>query len=1136
MKREDSKNTDGSELHQKVKRRVKPETIDIEKITEVEVHKLAHELQKFQIELDMQNEELRKSQQEFEDSRDRISKFYDFAPVGYLTISEDSIILEANLTCASLLGIERKSLISKSLEQFIEREDQDIYYLLRKKVYKTKERTTCELRMVRTNGAQFHVHLECEVVQDKGEDSPRYMTILSDITDRKKREETLKARNRQQEVLSYLGEKALLSKDLIDLMNEVVKCVSETLNNEYCKILELLPEKESMLLRTGVGWNEGLVGHAVVPTGIDSQAGYTLYSNKPVIVENLKTDARFSGPKLLHDHFVVSGMSVIIYGQDGPWGVLGTHTKRHITYNKNDINFLQSVANLLSYAIVRKLAEQEKINIATLLSNVVNSTPDLIFAKDLKLRTIMCNESFAQTVKKKPVEIIGKTDIELGWNDTLIHGNLKLGIGGSPNDDLQVLKGKVIHNPSDTVYVENKIRIFDTHKFPLRNEDGQIFGVLGIARDFTERERTTAELLRLTKILEMTSDLVSTATVDFKITYMNNSGRKMLGWKNNSRKIIKDAHPEWALRKIMDEGIPAAIKSGVWEGETAIINNCKGEIPVSQVIMSHKSPDGKVEYLSTIIRDISQQKQIEKTLQNSEECYRSLINDVLDTSNVGIFLLDTEFRIIWINKSMESFFGLKRNEVVGSDKRALIRDKIHHFIQDGEHFKKRLLKTYDENTCIEHFVCHVLPDSNRKERWLEHWSKPIVSGFYSGGRVEQYTDITKRKQAEVALLHSEKMKSIGTMASGVAHEFNNILGIISGKAELASELVRGNEELKKSLCTIYRVANDGATIVKRMFDFTHLEADASEYVNVDLAEVIKETVDYTEPRWKNIAQSNGLAYHIDMEELRENQIIQGNPSELREVFLNIVNNAIDAMPEGGILSFRSWRNSESVCISIRDTGSGMSVEVQRKIFDPFFTTKRPKGTGLGMSMTYGIVARHNGMITLDSELGKGSTFTLKFPITNETAPLDVASKPSQNNKTETLSVLVVDDEEEMCELLRDFFTRDGHKTKITNSGSEALTLLSKEDFDLLLCDLTMPNVSGRDIIYSLDTMRKRPKVFIITGYNYNMKNVKSEELNADRVFTKPFQLSELRREISNVFKSGQRGENPNESEIENNSF
>jgi PAS domain S-box-containing protein len=621
-----------------------------------------------------------------------------------------------------------------------------------------------------------------------------------------------------------------------------------------------------------------------------------------------------------------------------------------------------------------------------------------------------------------------------------------------------------------------------------------------------------------------------------------------------------------------------------------------------------------------------ERKQAEEMLLNSEERYRSLINDVLDTSNVGVFILDKEFRVVWINKALESYFGLKRDEVIMKNKRQLLKDKIHHIFKDGEKFGERVLKTYDDNTYVENFICQVLPGDGRAERWLEHWSQPIVSGLYAGGRVEHYTDITKRKlaeerikglakfpsenpypvlrvlkdgrilynnqasmvlldfwgcqttkmlpdnylktvsdvlhsglsnavevefnnyvfsltfapvieegyvnvyglditerrQMEEALLQSEKMKAMGVMTSGVAHEFNNILGIISGKAQLLKEKYRDDKGLAKALHTICRVADDGAKIVDRLYEFTNIKLDSSRLVQININDLIKQSIDFTMPRWKNMSQAKGINYYINVEDLKKIPAVLGNPSELREVFVNIINNALDAMPDGGHISFHTREKDESVFLSITDTGKGMSEDVKKMIFDPFFTTRSPEGTGLGMSVTYGIITRHNGKIKVGSKKGMGSTITLSLPMANEADHPDVSSKPGTEGKVKNLKILVVDDEQDMCEILSDFFTEDGHEVKTVNNGADGISLLKSEYFDLVLCDLAMPNVTGKDIIKTVHTLDKRPKVGLITGWRYKMKDLKREDLKADFVVKKPFKFSELRRDISNVLEANSR--------------
>ncbi|MCP4264335.1 MAG: response regulator [Candidatus Brocadiaceae bacterium] len=210
--------------------------------------------------------------------------------------------------------------------------------------------------------------------------------LKKEIVERNRVEKELEMRVRQQDVIAYLGHKALMGESLMEFINEVVSKVSETLDNEYCKVLKLLPGGDDMLLLVGVGWKDGVVGKVKIHSGLDTQAGYTLNSNKPVIVENLKSETRFIGHPVLHDHNVVSGLSIVVKGHDGPWGTLSTHSTKQVSFSKNDVNFLHSVANLLASTIASKRSEQQLIEKTNEVKKMNRELKDFVYtvSHDLK--------------------------------------------------------------------------------------------------------------------------------------------------------------------------------------------------------------------------------------------------------------------------------------------------------------------------------------------------------------------------------------------------------------------------------------------------------------------------------------------------------------------------------------------------------------------------------------------------------------------------------------------------------------------------------------------------------------------------------------------------------------------------------
>ncbi len=384
-------------------------------------------------------------------------------------------------------------------------------------------------------------------------------------------------------------------------------------------------------------------------------------------------------------------------------------------------------------------------------------------------------------------------------------------------------------------------------------------------------------------------------------------------------------------------------------------------------------------------------------------------------------------------------------------------------------------------------------------------------------------EIDERKKMEKAVFQLEKLKSLGTITAGVAHEFNNILAIISGKIQLIALDHKDNKELTDDIDVIQKAVTDGSTISDRMLTFTKIEKDVTDCTSNDIRSLIEQSITFTMPRWKNEAQARSIDYKMNIDGMKKVPSILCNSTEIREIFINIINNALDAMPEGGSLLFSTWSVDDTVFVGVSDTGEGMPEDVKKRIFDPFFTTKLPAGTGLGMSTVYAIVTGHKGKIEVESELGKGSTFTLQFPATIKTVNPVETLHQEHEIKTNNLRILVVDDEEVICNILDKSLSRSGHTVKTVDNGEEALGLIRSEKYDLVLTDMAMPDVSGLEIIRSLNGIEKRPKIGLITGWGKNLKCLDEEGVKVDFVIKKPFKHAELIKHINDLFGSDSRG-------------
>jgi signal transduction histidine kinase/ActR/RegA family two-component response regulator len=378
------------------------------------------------------------------------------------------------------------------------------------------------------------------------------------------------------------------------------------------------------------------------------------------------------------------------------------------------------------------------------------------------------------------------------------------------------------------------------------------------------------------------------------------------------------------------------------------------------------------------------------------------------------------------------------------------------------------------------------------------------------------------KQAQDQIIQTEKLKALGEMASGVAHDFNNVLAVILGNTQLLN-LQLGHlspEEVREQLRIIERSAKDGAETVRRIQGFTGMRRD-KEFISLSLNEIIAEVISITQPRWKDQTQKTGIQIEL-VTHLGDIPLILGNPSELREVLTNIIFNAVDAMPEGGRLTVSSQSQADDwVELRISDTGIGMTDEVKKRIFDPFFTTKGVTNSGLGMSVSYGIIKRHGGEILVESEPGRGTAFILHLPTGYGEEESRVREEPPIK-EVRPARILVIDDEEAVRDILSQMLKVRGHRVVVASNGEEGIEQFKKGEFDLVFTDLGMPKVSGWDVGRAIKGMNSKVPIAMITGWGMELNKEKMSESGIDLVVSKPFNFDQVIELVSEAMELKQK--------------
>jgi PAS domain S-box-containing protein len=388
---------------------------------------------------------------------------------------------------------------------------------------------------------------------------------------------------------------------------------------------------------------------------------------------------------------------------------------------------------------------------------------------------------------------------------------------------------------------------------------------------------------------------------------------------------------------------------------------------------------------------------------------------------------------------------------------------------------------------------------------------------WSGGTavVSVAVDTSERRRAETQLVQSQRLRALGEMAAGVVHDINNMLTAALGPIELI--LASSTDPTTRSVLPgVQQALLDGAHTVRRIQDFARqTQSGRTEFVRTDLTALANDVVDFIRPRWQTQSRQQGITLDVTVRG-KPGLDVLGNPVELREMILNIVNNAIDAMPNGGKVELITEQRGSNAVLRIVDTGSGMPPEIVQRIFDPFFTTKGPRGSGLGLSVVYGIVGRHLGEIAVDSIAGSGTTFTVTIPtLDRDTVPTPASPTTTEASKfveTESrpLTVMVIDDQPTVAAVLRLILEIDGNRAIVYENGPDALVALHEYPWDLVCTDIDMPDMNGWEVARRVNQALPGVPVVVVTGWSETYDSADLKQRGVHSVLSKPYQIRDIR--------------------------
>jgi len=750
----------------------------------------------------------------------------------------------------------------------------------------------------------------------------------------------------------------------------------------------------------------------------------------------------------------------------------------------------------------------------------------MLLALDTNGHVTLVNKKGCEILGCQEGDILGKDWFEHFLPDTIryeVKGVFSKIIAGHLETDEYV--------ESIVVTSSGEARLIAWHNSILRDQDGSIIGTFSSGEDITERKRTEENLrdseARLFDLYDNAPNAYFSVGTDGLIRKCNKGAEQLLGYPKEmlEGKRILDLYMDGPEGKKKAEKVFQKFISGeqVTDEELQMKRADGSPIWISLSVNALRDPDGKVVESRSAVVNITERKAMEEALRESEERYRA----VFDNAGIGIDLLDRDGRILQVNQSLLDILGYSEEElrqltfldITYPEESEVSKSKLEALMA-GEIDSYRLEKRYlrkDGSVLWADLTTSAVRSPNG-----EHW-----------GTIGVISDVTERKRAEEISLQSARIRAVADLSSGVAHHFNNLLQIVMASTSLSlADLESGDlSEIKTNLQKMLRAATLGAETVKRLQTFANMRADVAEHESAvfDVATTARNAVEVSKPLWKSDAERQGIRIDVQLG-LEDGCLVKGHENEIFEVLVNLMRNSAEAMPQGGDIEVKSYKEADEVVVAVRDTGIGIAEGDLPKVFQPFWSSKGVAiGKGMGLAVTHGLVKRHGGSISVDSKVGVGTTFTIRLPLAHE--PVSKTEEPAIRPTQGHLLILVIDDDANIASLLERICAKEGHTVYRALSGQDGLEIFKKESVDLVISDLGMPDMNGWDVGKAIRSICQekgvtKPPFILLTGYGgQELEREKITESGVDAVVAKPIDRATVLatvQEVASRFRVGPR--------------
>jgi len=986
--------------------------------------RIIHELEVHQIELEMQAEELRRTQAAAEVMRLRYFKLYDLAPNGYCTLSPKGQILECNLTFAHQVRTDRATLLKQVFSHCVLKEDRDRYYALVNALAQTGDPQAADFRLIGPPEAPCWIHVSA-LTELTDDGSIVYHLALSDITELKQSEAQLRTREQRYRSLTESAHEAIISVNTEGII---------------------------------VDWNSGAAG----------MFGYSAAKamGQPL---TLLMPQRYQEAHR-------AGMARANAG-DAPGVTRGDMIMVGRRWNGLEFPVLMSLSSWTvpegkyHTAIIRdmsawKAAEQAQIETLQLLRHFMDQFPGLAYIKDANSRVLYANERFASRLGFAVASLEGKTNRDLFPADQAAKFD---------ENDQAALSSK------ETITFEETFqdRLWATSKFTIKLADGRVL-LGGFSTDITTRKQTEIELKQREAVFRAIFDH---APIGISLT--GNAGTLMVNAEHTRITGIpaEEASQPGIFARVSDPEDYARQQAAAKIFHAGAVDHYTvqkrylhrdGRVQWAELTSrAFQDPTTGTRRIVTTLSDLTARKQAEALQMASEVRYRQ----IFDCNPVPVLLYDTETpQILEANKAAEQQYGFTREELIAKKFTDL------HLAEDVGAVKREMRQATSTGKSSREWK------HTRKDYTIIQVNVVTSALSYAGrsAQIALVLDITERKLFEGKSLQLQRLENLGMLAAGIAHDLNNVLAPILFAPQMLRASHPSERDLK-ILSNLEQSANRGVSLVKQILGFARTTGGEMQIVQVrhlamDLMEIVENTfpknivIEHSIPSDLWTVRGNPTQLHQVLLNLCVNArdaMPAGGTLRLSLANLMIDGPAVAGSPNGATTP---WLE-----LKVTDTGTGIPPEVLEHIWEPFYTTKAiDKGTGLGLSTVRGIMGTHHGTIEVFTEPGHGSTFRLLLPAESEKAPNVEIPPPALVPNGQGESILLAEDETMIRDLIAGTLLEHNYLVTTCRNGQEALELFSATpaSYSLLITDINMPKFSGLKLMS--EVARIRPELLIIS--------------------------------------------------------